>query len=245
MFSERKRSPSDAVLDDFEEDKRHKVLAYFESKEKYELANREKERALNQVIDAYREKERALNQVIETMSQNEKLVQKYHMIEKERTQIFIDASLLYKRGIGVEMHLNILLGNHRKDEEGQRFYCPDAGGDYPLNFNSAMRHWRTCPMHNPAPEILVEYRDGNIFFTSQKQNVEKSLDNLYNTISSGIHFNAGERYPLKIMQFRDDCDNLALISFLKYYYVDFYVVPQELAPSIEQSQGSLTDTSNT
>ena len=100
-------------------------------------------------------------------------------------------------------------------------------------------------MHQRTPEVLVEYRDGNLLFRAKRGDVEKSLDNLYNRLSSGIHFNAGERYPLKIIQFKDDSDTLALISFLKHYFVDFYVVPPEPVPTIKASRESPADTSHT
>ena len=183
-------------------------------------------------LERYNELEKRHDVLFETYIQLQKskdlLSQKVIKFERERGQIYKDASLLYKRGI-LELQLQLFLSMHSKTDE-HFFVCAD-GGTYACNFSSAMRHWRTCPMHDVAPVIRTEMRDSLVCIQANENSVMSSTDNLYSTLSQQIHFNPGESYPIRISQF----DRLALLSFFDFYEVPYFVerynpIPQSTYP---------------
>ena len=59
----------------------------------------------------------------------------------------------------VLLNLNYKYSEDYEDGHGLRMLC-DNGRDHPISFTSAMRHWRTCPLHSPRPEIFLCFEDG-------------------------------------------------------------------------------------
>ena len=169
-------------------------------------------------------------------------IQKLYHLELERSQIFRDATLLYKRGI-VELQLQIFIGLHRSEDYddgyGLRMVCDD-GWDQPISFTSAMHHWRKCPLHSSPPHILTYYEDGLLVSIKnvQKSYVEKAIDKLYGTISQELHLSTCENYPIKIIRFPRNEDTLAMLSFLGHYHLPFTVVSEHPLPSTVVVQDS-------
>ena len=88
------------------------------------------------------------------------------------------------------------------------------------------------------PETNTDYREGLIHITGDISRVQKSIDELYGTISNLAHFNPGETYPIRVSQFDRSSDTLALISFLQHYDIPVTVAPKDPIPSTPQSSSS-------
>eukprot|EP01036_Dinobryon_divergens_P038149 gene38149-50026_t len=155
-----------------------------------------------------------------------------HHLQMERSIVFRDSALLYKRGI-IDLQLQIFISLHDHVDDGHqlRMVC-DNGWDAPLSFTSAMKHWLNCPKHPSAPCVYTHFEDGlMVIKNTNKKEVEKSIENLYATISQTLHFNAGESFPLKIVRFAQNADTLAMISFLSFYDVNFSIVGDQPVPA--------------
>jgi len=145
----------------------------------------------------------------------------------ERGQIFHDLAILYKRSI-IELQLQIFISLHKSDDyddgRGLRMICSN-GWNEPISFSSAMQHWRSCHLHVSTPHVRTNYEEGCVSIKKvQKAYVEKTIDNLYGTISEVLHFRPGENYPIKIIRFPHNEDTLALLSFLDHYEIPFSVL---------------------
>ena len=216
----RKRSQSEVILENFDAPTKLNVLQYFVKKEDFE--------------DEKSKKENYLQMYLKKVAESEKTTQKLYHLELERSQVIRDSAMLYKRSI-LELQLQIFIGLHRTDDYGDgcgpRMLCDD-GWEQPISFTSAMRHWRTCPLHSSSPHIRTDYEEGLVRIKNvPKKFVEKSIDNLYGTISQELHFSAGENYPIKIIQFPRNEDTLAMLSFLEHYAIPFFVVGEHPLPS--------------
>jgi len=152
--------------------------------------------------------------------------------DKERATLFRDACTLYKRGI-IELQLSVFMNYDHDNYENDydNFYCD--GAPIPKNFTDAMHHWCDCPHHRHPVVIVNEHKEDKIDVRlyAEKDRVKNSLYHLYNTISSLLHFNAGEEYPIKILPFANQSDTLALITFLNHYNIPMFVAkPQPIPP---------------
>ena len=216
----RKRSQSEVILENFDTTTKMSVLQYFVKKEDFE--------------DEKSKKEKYLQMYHNKVADSEKKMQKLYHLELERSQVIRDSALLYKRGI-VELQLQIFIGLHRSEDfgdgRGLRMVCDD-GWEEPISFTSAMRHWRTCPLHSSSPHIRTNYEEGLVSIKNvEKKYVEQSIDNFYGTLSQELHFSAGENYPIKIIRFPRNEDTLAMLSFLEHYDIPFFVVGEHPLPS--------------
>jgi hypothetical protein len=208
LFLVKKRKASEDILEIFDTEKQIQLLKHFVEKEKFD-----------RLYESYEEMKK--NYFIEA-NDAKSLHKKYVMYEAERAEVFKMASRLYKRGI-VEMLLQMFLNLHEK-EEGQ-FWCEEHS--YNTTFSSLMRHWRTCKKHQSPPKIITRHVEGLLNINSEQTKVENGLDNLYNSLSKYAHFNPGNSYPIQVVQFSENYETLAFLTFLDHYSIPTVVVPND------------------
>lgn len=140
-------------------------------------------------------------------------------LQLERSTVFRDSCILYKRGI-IELQLSVFINNHENTYD--EFYCDNTA--FRKTFSAAMHHWRSCKHHKV--KILENYREDklNLKLFAPEKEVNDSLDYLYETLSGMIHFKAGEEFPIKIVPFGRDADTLAFITFLHHYDIPMFLV---------------------
>jgi len=219
----RKRAKSECILEKYGEERANEVLAHFVGKEKYDDLKKQFDALLQQFLD--NDKSFKILQI------------KEHQLELERNQMFKDATTLYKWGI-VELLLQTFLSQHQQDPENKLFYCYDVNGRenwFNTSFSSVMKHWRCCPL-NSGLEILTSYEEGLLKFSDERGRVEWSIDHLYGTISNMLHLKVEESFPIKVIQLSDKSDTLALLTFLKRFYIPFVVAPETPNPPLHSSE---------
>jgi hypothetical protein len=200
------------LLEKYDEVQANEIKANFVDKEEFDT-----------ILNLFLEKDAAL----QVVSHQER------QLALERTQIFKDATTLYKRGI-VELLLQTFLNQHY--QENGAFECRDCNGAtawFDVNFSSVMRHWRLCPMHSKPPEVINHYEEGLYKVDDEKARVIWSIDNLYGTMSNMVHMKVEESFPIKVIPMADKSDTLALLSFLRAYYIPFTVAPDLPVPPIK------------
>ena len=176
----------------------------------------------------------------ESVASLQKATEKEHQLSLERSQIFRDATTLYKRGI-IELLLQTFLNMH--PQENGQFYCKDCNGTntwFDVNFTTLMKHWRLCPLHTREPVVINRYEEGLYKVQDDKARVIWSIDNLYGTISNMVHMKVVDSYPVKVIPMQDNSDTLALLSFLNAYDVPFSVAPDWPVPPMKPNEENIS-----
>lgn len=183
-----------------------------------------------QLADVKEENTALMRQIISLNEQILSLDRTKAQFEKERATVFRDACVLYKRGI-VELQLSLFMDSHGGTH--YEFYC---GRDViPKTFKDAMHHWCSCPLHEV--HILNSYKEDrvNLALYAEKEAVKNSLFYLYDTISSLLHFNAGEEYPIRVVPFAKPADTLAFMTFLQHYSISMFLASVHPVPAFDSN----------
>ena len=159
----------------------------------------------------------------------------------DERDIYIEVACVVMERQLVEWQLRILIARHKEPSiQGQQAYKDKCAKKDLSTPTAMMRHWRDCPFRitpdptNPTNKLTILTRypedsktDAEAQFSGAEKDVGEEIDRLYGALSAPLHKAKKNLRPtqfgkrLTFVPLQSAEQNLAMLTFLKFYGVDF------------------------